>query len=93
MTKRIYCGRIVFQASQLKIIYGTNDPFEIARKLDIDVIIVDESIKVLKASADYINNKACIKINSKFTEKSQKVLCAHELGHIILHQGMKVNGR
>lgn len=89
MENRTYSGKIVFQAIQLKIIHNTDDSFEIARKLGIPVEIVDESIKVLKASTDYIDNKPFIKINSKYTIKSQKVLCAHELGHIILHQGMK----
>lgn len=89
MKNRTYSGKIVFQASQLKIIYNTDDPFEIASKLGIGVKIIDEDIKVLKACTDYICNKPFIKINSKYTTMSQRVLCAHELGHIILHQGMK----
>lgn len=89
MKNRIYSGKIVFQASQLKIIYNTDDPFEIATKLGIEVKIVDENIKVLKACTDYIDNKPFIKINSQYTTMSQRVLCAHELGHIILHQGVK----
>lgn len=33
------------------------------------------------------NNNNYILINKKYDIKSRKILCAHELGHIILHKG------
>lgn len=89
MEEHTYVGKIVFHANQLKIIHGTNDPFEIAEKQGIRVVVVDEKIDVLKARTDYIGNTAYIKINSKYSEEGRKMLCAHELGHVIFHPRQK----
>ena len=52
---------------------GTRDPFEIARQLGIEVIFCDDlgSLKF---------------INSSLSEKMQRIVCAHELGHDQLHR-------
>lgn len=85
----MYSGTITFYAYQLKILYSTNNPIEIAKRRGIIVKFVDEDIKVLKASTEYVGDQIIIKINSAYTDKARRFLCAHELGHAICHPGQK----
>lgn len=66
--------------------WHTNDPFFIAEKLGIVVSVRSSSIpdftaQTLKPSG----YPTMIAINSAYDEMSRKILCAHELGHAILH--------
>ncbi len=66
--------------------WNTNDPFIIADRFGIKVIVRPSNIKDFKAQIIKVEGyPSIISINSKFSETSQKVLCAHELGHGLLH--------
>ena len=73
----------------LKARYNTNDPFEICRQMDIS-ISQGKFTPSFKAFSTYIfEDYPVITINNGYTEKSQNILCAHELGHIVLgHEGV-----
>jgi Zn-dependent peptidase ImmA (M78 family) len=67
--------------------YKTNCPFAIAEKLNIHIRFVD--------LGDYTRGIYCRKlrrrfivINSSLTPSWQRFICAHELGHDLLHQGL-----
>lgn len=71
-------------AANLAQKYGTASPFELCDYLDIDVIYQELPqcvrgffIKILKSFVVVINNTV--------DEDEARVVCAHELGHIILH--------
>lgn len=73
----------------LKAKYNTNNPFEICKKMNITVsqTKLNETLKAYFAYA--CENHPLIIINSKYMEKSKHILCAHELGHIVLgHVGV-----
>ncbi len=77
---------IVDFARGLKNTYGTNDPYELARIFGIRILERSYGYKGFKAQAVKFRNYApYIAINANYTENSKKVLCAHELGHIFLH--------
>ena len=77
---------IVEFARGLKNTYGTNDPYELAEIFGIRILERDHGHRGFKAQAVKFKGYApYIAINSKYTENSKKVLCAHELGHIFLH--------
>ena len=59
--------------------YKTSNPFEICKKLGIKIDYVNYGKAIILDSK-------IIKINKKYTEYSRYVLCAHELGHAILHK-------
>lgn len=63
-----------------------NDPYVIAAHYGVEVMQVASPIKDF--TAQIIKMTDCptiITINKKFSEFSKKVLCAHELGHALLH--------
>lgn len=77
---------IVALAKGLRDSWKTNDPFEIAKKFGIEVLFRDVAIKGFTAQTIKIPGyPTIISINDAFNEKSKKILCAHELGHALLH--------
>ena len=67
--------------------YNTKDPFKLAKKLDISIryYILEDT----KGFYKKILTKKYIFINSELSEFEQRVVCAHELGHAILHSSKK----
>lgn len=63
--------------------YKTNDPFEIAKLKNIQIHLKD--LKELRDMYYYYKRNKQIFINSTLTYEEQKLVCAHELGHAILH--------
>lgn len=64
--------------------YHTRDPFTICQMMDIKIRYMDLGLTI-KAYYFYQSRIKNIVINSRAGEIIQKVLCAHELGHAILH--------
>ncbi|WP_102706980.1 ImmA/IrrE family metallo-endopeptidase [Terribacillus saccharophilus] len=63
--------------------YGTSCPFKIAEQLGIIVLYEN-----LGGSLGYFSKQFRIKIihiNESANEKMQRFICAHELGHAVLH--------
>ena len=81
-------NKIKQAVDNLKATYNTNNPFVICDHLGITVRErnFNESRKAYFVS---IFGQPSITINSNYIEKSKNILCAHELGHIILgHTGV-----
>lgn len=71
------------KVGQLVKKHGTNNPFEIAKVLSIDVVF-----EYLGDSLGYFsrfNRTSIIHINDSIPYEKQIVTCAHELGHVLLH--------
>lgn len=64
--------------------FRTRDPFQIASKLNITVKYI--STKKQKGFCKIILNRKFIFINRNMSEQMQKMVCAHELGHLLLHR-------
>lgn len=68
-------------------ILRTKDPFEIAERLGIKVEFRCYN-KTIKGYYHKVFEKCYIIINSVFSNRAQKIICAHELGHALLHTGL-----
>lgn len=78
---------IITFARDIKKNWHTNDPYKIAEHLGITVLNRDNCPKGFTAQTVKIDGyPTIISINSAYTEFSRKVLCAHELGHALLHE-------
>ena len=64
--------------------HGTRDPFILAEKAGIHVMIRD--FKSQKGAFSLILNVPFIFINGNMSEEMQRIVCAHELGHALLHR-------
>lgn len=64
--------------------YETRDPFELARLLGCFVKFINT--KTQKGFCKIIFNNRFIFINQNMTPQMQRMTCAHELGHILLHK-------
>lgn len=76
--------RIVEDAKEIIKTFGTRDPFIISERLGIPIIF-HEYGSAIKGYCIKVFDKLHIIINSNFDVKAQKIICAHELGHAILH--------
>lgn len=63
--------------------YETRNPFEIAKQLDIQIII--EPLGSIKGYYSSSYRIKFIHINQDLPSDIQRQVCAHELGHAILH--------
>ena len=80
-------SKIEFIQKKVKTItkkYDTRDPFEICKNMNIHVYYKDLG-KALKAYYFYQSRIKNIVINTNSSMIVRRVLCAHELGHAILH--------
>lgn len=78
--------QIIRLANDIKSVWKTNNPFEIAEKYGIRVLVRNVNIGDFKAQTLKMEGyPTIISINGLYSELSQKVLCAHELGHALLH--------
>ena len=83
MIKRTEITRFV---NDIKRTWGTNDPFEIAERFGIVVNILPSCLPDFTAhTLKREGYPTIISINSAYDELSRKILCAHELGHALLH--------
>lgn len=77
---------IINYARDIKHYLGTNNPYTIASYYGIQVLIRESCIKDFTAQTIKSEKyPTIISINSKYDDFSQRVLCAHELGHALLH--------
>ncbi|MEK3955410.1 ImmA/IrrE family metallo-endopeptidase [Psychrobacillus sp. FSL K6-1464] len=71
-------------ADGLTMSHNTQNPFEIASNLNIMVILWDLHEEI-NGFFKYDRRNKFIYINSNLSDEMQTVVCAHELGHAILH--------
>ena len=64
---------------------GNRDPFAIAENLGIEVIYCNH-FGPLKGMYRVVKRCRFIFINNALSERMQKIVCAHEIGHDQLHQ-------
>lgn len=78
---------IIALARNIKQSWHTNDPYKIAERLGIEVLHRENNVKGFTAHTIKMEGyPTIISINNAYTEFSQMVLCAHELGHALLHK-------
>ncbi len=79
--------KILDLAEGFKQEWHTNDPYEIAERFGITVLFRQTCPKDFTAQTMKTDGyPTVISINDAFTEHSKKLLCAHELGHALLHE-------
>lgn len=77
---------IIRFVEELKSTLKTNDPYKIAEYYGIRVLHSDSPLKEFHAyTMKFPSYPTIISINNAYTEFSKKLLCAHELGHALLH--------
>ena len=67
--------------------HNTRDPFVIAERLGIEVVFRND-FKRQKGAFKLILRQAFIFINANLSPYMQRMVCAHELGHAILHRNL-----
>lgn len=72
------------QAGRLRQEFGTSDPMSICEQMDI-TIFEEELPESVRGFSLNIKGKKLIYLNSQLPYGMQRQVCAHELGHIILH--------
>lgn len=78
---------IIEMARAFKIHWLTNDPYEIAERMGVRVLHVDSCFRDFTAHTIKMKGyPTIISINNSYTDFSKKVLCAHELGHALMHE-------
>ena len=68
--------------------HNTNNPFEIARERDIRILYV--SMKTTFGFYVRYHRMQNIILNDELSDGMQQFVCAHELGHSILHADLNV---
>lgn len=71
--------------------YGTTDPFRIARELKIKIIYFSAARQ--KGFSQIISRNVFIYINQNLSPAMQRMVCAHELGHALLHKEYLKSGK
>ena len=67
--------------------YKTNCPFELAAYLNINVWFLNLEDDCRGFAFRALRRKY-IAINSSLIKEEQRIVCAHELGHLLLHKGL-----
>ena len=77
---------VIKYAKDLKKTRHTNDPYAIAEYFGIRVTFLKKCPPYFTAQTTKLENYPThITINDAYTIFSKKILCAHELGHALLH--------
>lgn len=70
--------------------FGTRDPFEIAEGLNY-IIKFRNDFKACRGFFAVVLGHGFIFINSSLSQEMQLMVCAHELGHALLHRDLITN--
>lgn len=73
------------EADKLTERYGTNDPWRLCAKLGFTVFISDLPPGV-RGFYHRVEGKSMIHVSKWLSSTQMKLVCAHELGHAVLHQ-------
>jgi Zn-dependent peptidase ImmA (M78 family) len=66
--------------------YKTNNPFEIAEILH--AIIIQTNLIGVRGFYQYYKRNDIIYIDNKLNDHDKRTVCAHDLGHMLLHRKM-----
>lgn len=64
---------------------GTKDPFRIAK--DLGFLVIRTPLRGIRGFFQYAKRCSIIYIDSSLEDREASFVCAHELGHAILHRG------
>lgn len=70
--------------------YKTKDPFELCDYLKIKIIKSDLGIEIKGFFQRTLEGYEIIHINSNLLDADMRYICAHELGHAILHTNLSI---
>lgn len=70
--------------------YSTNDPFILCDNLDIKIMYSDLGREIKGFFQRTLNGYEILHLNSELTHDEKKYICAHELGHAILHIDLSI---
>ncbi len=77
---------IFAQAERLRKKYRTRDPYEALEEMNVVVMYSNAFARDgLKGFCTIQNQTKYVVINEKLSEEDQRVVAAHELGHIVVH--------
>ena len=65
--------------------YGTRDPFLLAGEKGAEIMLRDDFGR-LKGAFSLMLNVPFIFINNNLSDEMKRIVCAHELGHALLHR-------
>lgn len=68
--------------------HKTRNPFKLVRLLNIEIVY--EDLGEVRGFFKKILRRKYIFINNKLSEFDQKLACAHELGHAVLHSSNRI---
>ena len=68
--------------------HKTRNPFKLVRLLNIEIVYGD--LGEVRGFFKKILRRKYIFINNKLSEFDQKLVCAHELGHAVLHSSNRI---
>ena len=66
--------------------YHTRDPFRIAKELGY--IIIRTPLKGIRGFYQHVRRCYVIYIDSKLGYNEARFVCAHEIGHVLMHRGL-----
>lgn len=72
------------KANSLAKKYGSRNPFEIVEHLN--VIVVFHPLEGVRGFYQYFQRNNIIYIDERLSYKEKMFVCAHELGHMLLHK-------
>ncbi len=70
--------------------YQTNNPFELCDYLNIKIIRSNLGSEIKGFFQRTVEGYEIIHINSKLNDNESKYICAHELGHAIMHTDLSL---
>ena len=82
-------GKISECIENLVNLYGTNSPFELCKKLNINIIFIDLPENTNGLFVKTKENMKLILIKNTLKIKEIRKVCAHELAHATLHRNSK----
>ena len=65
--------------------HGTRDPFRLARELGC--IVIRTPLQGIRGFYQYLHRQRILYVDSALPEAEARLVCAHELGHALLHRG------
>lgn len=78
---------IEFTVNKIVKKFNTRNPFELSKNLGI--LVLQLPLQGIKGMYQYFQRNSIIYINSALSDNEKEIVCAHELGHAILHK--KIN--
>ena len=66
--------------------FGTRDPFRLAQELGY--IVIRTSLQGIRGFWHHAQRQHLIFVDESLPEPEARFVCAHELGHILLHRGI-----